>query len=390
MRKQMVSVTFLLFSLLTSAWAATYVVDQRAPNAADTNPGTRESPFKTIAGAYDVARAGDTVLIRPGIYRESLIPRNSGEPGQPITFRGEPMAREQADHAVIKGSDPVSGFERQSDNLWVKRPWRNPSWYSTEFDSISDDKHKASARLDEVFINERPLRWVPARDQLEPGSFYWSATELAIWPAQPVDDLNEQLVEVPVRWKVAGAWMQDIPRGWNELIEHRNAIVQPAAGARPFNWGSRRYTTLDDLQQNEPQTAFGNAWHDDWRQLSPPQLAKVHQAFGRVVKAILPEELAHLDPAAARLLETFDLSGDGRAVGYLVHAGEPILLIDLHAGGTQRFAVPVGEPKSNVRIFTGLDQTWRDAEATGGMVTMDLSRGVHLVRGLPATVRAGK
>jgi hypothetical protein len=170
----------------------------------------------------------------------------------------------------------------------------------------------------------------------------------------------------------------------------RNAIVQPAAGARPFNWGSRRYTTLAHLQQNEPQTAFGNAWHDDWRQLSPPQLAKVHQAFGRVVKAILPEELAHLDPAAARLLEAFDLSGDGEAMGYLVDAGEPILLIDLHAGGTQRFAVPVGEPKNHVRIFTGLDQTWRDAEVTGGTVALDLSRGVHLVRGLPATVRARK
>jgi hypothetical protein len=57
----------------------------------------------------------------------------------------------------------------------VKRPWRNPGWYSTEFDSISDDKHKASARIDEVFVNERPLRWVPAREQLEPGSFFWSA-----------------------------------------------------------------------------------------------------------------------------------------------------------------------------------------------------------------------
>jgi hypothetical protein len=203
-----------------------------------------------------VARAEDTVLIRPGSYRESLIPRNSGEPGKPIIFRGEPMAREQADQAVIKGSDPVRGFERESDNLWVKRPWRNPGWYSAEFDSIPDDKHKASARIDEVFINERPLRWAPAREQLEQRSFYWSAAELVVWPSEPVDDLNAQLVEVPVRWKVAGAWMQDIPRGWNELIEHRG----------------------------------------DWTRFSI----------------------------------------DGRSMGYLVDAGEPILLIDLHTAGTQR------------------------------------------------------
>jgi hypothetical protein len=163
------------------------------------------------------------VIIRPGVYRESLIPRHSGEQGKPIVFRGEPMARESDDHAVIKGSDTVGGFEREGDDLWVKRPWRNPGFYDPGFDDISDDKYKASARLDEVFVNEVPLRWVPSRDKLEPGSFYWSAQELVIRPAQRVDDLNERLVEVPVRWKVAGAWMQDLPRGWNELIEHRNA-----------------------------------------------------------------------------------------------------------------------------------------------------------------------
>jgi hypothetical protein len=77
-------------------------------------------------------------------------------------------------------------------------------------------------------------------------------------------------------------------------------------------------------------------------------------------------------------------------MGYLVDAGEPILLIDLHTAGTQRFTITDGEPKNNVRIFTGLDQAWRDAEVTGGTITMNLSQGVHLVRGLPAIVRAAK
>ena len=85
------------------------------------------------------------------------------------------MARENADHAIIKGSDPVSGFEREGANRWVKRPWRTPGYYHREFDEISSDKRKASARLDEVFVNELPLRWAPSREQLEPGSFSWSA-----------------------------------------------------------------------------------------------------------------------------------------------------------------------------------------------------------------------
>jgi hypothetical protein len=42
---------------------ATYVVDQTAPGAADSNPGTEQSPFKTIQYAVDTAKAGDKVLV---------------------------------------------------------------------------------------------------------------------------------------------------------------------------------------------------------------------------------------------------------------------------------------------------------------------------------------
>lgn len=47
----------------------------------------RDSAYRTLAGAASVAQAGDTVLIREGVYSEPLNPRNSGEAGSPITFR---------------------------------------------------------------------------------------------------------------------------------------------------------------------------------------------------------------------------------------------------------------------------------------------------------------
>ena len=59
--------TLLLCCLVTSA-PVNYVVDQRAANAADTNSGTREAPFKTITKACEVARAGDRIIIRAGVY----------------------------------------------------------------------------------------------------------------------------------------------------------------------------------------------------------------------------------------------------------------------------------------------------------------------------------
>src|SRR5438874_154148 len=44
----------------------------------DTNTGTAASPFHTIQKAATAAKAGSTVYIRQGIYRESVTPKYSG------------------------------------------------------------------------------------------------------------------------------------------------------------------------------------------------------------------------------------------------------------------------------------------------------------------------
>ena len=54
----------------------------------DTNPGTSASPWKTISKAASVLTAGQTVLIRPGVYTETVVPANHGEDATPITYLG--------------------------------------------------------------------------------------------------------------------------------------------------------------------------------------------------------------------------------------------------------------------------------------------------------------
>ena len=72
--------------------------------ASDRNPGTASQPFATIQKAAGVAAAGDVVNIRPGIYRETIVPANSGAPGQPVTFQPE------GDAAVtVSGADLADG-----------------------------------------------------------------------------------------------------------------------------------------------------------------------------------------------------------------------------------------------------------------------------------------
>ena len=73
----------LLFS--AAAFSAELYV---SPAGSDKNPGSAKAPFATIAKAASAAKPGDTVRIRPGVYREQITFRKSGKKGSPVIFAG--------------------------------------------------------------------------------------------------------------------------------------------------------------------------------------------------------------------------------------------------------------------------------------------------------------
>ncbi|HZR18635.1 MAG TPA: DUF1565 domain-containing protein [Verrucomicrobiae bacterium] len=96
--------------------AAIYIVDQDAPGAADTNPGTEAKPFKTIQHAADLSQPGDAIFVMTGHYPERVRVKNSGVEGRPITFGARPRRS-----VVLSGFDlqasfiRVEGFEITAD-----------------------------------------------------------------------------------------------------------------------------------------------------------------------------------------------------------------------------------------------------------------------------------
>ncbi|MBN2449381.1 MAG: right-handed parallel beta-helix repeat-containing protein [Lentisphaeria bacterium] len=92
---------------------AEHVVDRNHPAAADTNPGTEAAPLQTIAAAAERARAGDTVRVKAGVYREAVALRHSGTAESPIRFVADPA-----------GSVVVSGAELLSE--WAPLPGETP------------------------------------------------------------------------------------------------------------------------------------------------------------------------------------------------------------------------------------------------------------------------
>jgi hypothetical protein len=69
-----------------------------ARSGSDSAPGTATRPLKTLDGALERARPGQTILVRSGTYPELTEASPHGRPGAPITLRPAPGA-----HPVASG-----------------------------------------------------------------------------------------------------------------------------------------------------------------------------------------------------------------------------------------------------------------------------------------------
>lgn len=129
--------------------AAEYVVDVNDPQAADSNPGTADSPFKTIQKAATTAQPGDQVRIRPGRYAETVTlsgkPLNKpqgevlGQRPKPITFFAD-----AGGEVVLDGTVRVTAAEL--------KPTETPGIY----------RWASPRKLEKISVNRPPLpaAWV--------------------------------------------------------------------------------------------------------------------------------------------------------------------------------------------------------------------------------------
>ena len=90
----------LLLFLVWNTNAASFYV---STNGVDSNPGTLTQPLRTIQDAANRAQPGDTIFIRGGTYRETVVPARSGSDNAPITFT--PYENESV---LISGADIVA------------------------------------------------------------------------------------------------------------------------------------------------------------------------------------------------------------------------------------------------------------------------------------------
>jgi hypothetical protein len=86
-----------------------YYVDPRHPAAADEPAwGYPAVPLASLTKACAIAQPGETIVLRGGVYREVLAPKNDG-----VTVRAM-----KGEKVTISGADLIEGWKREADGKW--------------------------------------------------------------------------------------------------------------------------------------------------------------------------------------------------------------------------------------------------------------------------------
>ena len=203
-----------------------------ATTGSDQSDGSEVRPFRTINRAAALAQPGDTVVVHGGEYREWVQPRRGGlSDRRRITYTAA-----AGEHVVIKGSEPVTGWERVRDDVWTitlsNALFGSFNPFAEEIDGdwiVYADASVPKKHLGEVYLNgtsfyevstveevsNPPLRtemidnWTGTVDQIRNPAqtqLVWYAEvgpdQTTVWANFPGTDPNAELVEINVRRSV--------------------------------------------------------------------------------------------------------------------------------------------------------------------------------------------
>lgn len=201
---------FAIATLPAHAAGATYYV---ALSGNDTNSGTQAAPFKTIQHAASIAQADDSVVVRAGMYRETVTPAHAGAAGSPIIF--EPFPGELV---VISGADLITGWTLIGDNVYsastaagfnstinqaeqvfVDRQMLNLAQFPN---TTLDQSHRTMVKIASIIADDGKRATV-GDPSLSQAAGYWNGATM------PVVDADYYLFGTRAALGSAGEWFRD-------------------------------------------------------------------------------------------------------------------------------------------------------------------------------------
>lgn len=188
-----ISLLLFLNIIISNCKARIFIVDTNHSKASDTNPGIEKLPFKTITRAVKNLKPGDVVLIKAGVYRESVIIKANGTQDKPIVIKAYPGHEGKV---IIKGSNIFYDWKRIPGTFIWFTSWKYnfKSYYPSGWDDVGPYAKKSEM----VFINGMPLLQVLSKNSLSLNTFYVDNKNNKIYICVPCNP-NETKVEISVR-----------------------------------------------------------------------------------------------------------------------------------------------------------------------------------------------
>lgn len=141
-------------------------VDQNDVRADDRNAGDRAQPWKTISRAArkGALKPGDAVVVRGGVYRESVTPESGGTSAdRRVAYVAYPR-----EDVVVTGADEVSGGWERHSGLWKRT-------YTQGLRAYGDEEF----RRELLVVDSRVLEPVYERGDVRAGRFFVDGSDEA-------------------------------------------------------------------------------------------------------------------------------------------------------------------------------------------------------------------
>lgn len=209
MRNNLLSIIILIFSISLYGQGKEYHISITGNN---TNDGSFNNPFKTIANAAKLAQPGDTITVHGGIYRERVNPLYGGLSDlERITYRAA-----ENEIAIIKGSEVIKNWKKVKKGIW-KITISNTFFgtYNPYSDIVGGDWYTTKTKLHtgEVYLNDKSFYEVDSLEKLDMDGLinkkdkfsahkWFSQVDkenTTIWANFQSYNPNKELVEINVR-----------------------------------------------------------------------------------------------------------------------------------------------------------------------------------------------
>ncbi|MBR2632530.1 MAG: hypothetical protein IKD29_03710, partial [Lentisphaeria bacterium] len=111
---------FLFLFPIAACFGKSIYVDCNAPAGGD---GSKAAPFNAVQLAADSVSPGDTVIINPGVYFETVRLKRFGTKNAPVTFKADKVKKNRV---IITGADKAV---RLKEKKWSLHDKKTGTWY---------------------------------------------------------------------------------------------------------------------------------------------------------------------------------------------------------------------------------------------------------------------